>query len=85
MPQYLYKCKQNHLLTLAHSISECDQIVTCPRDGTTMHRVPLAVAVNWNGLPPHLEGTRSPAVQEFINNAPERQAQYLDTKESKHA
>lgn len=48
-----------------------------------MHRVPQVIPVNWNGLPPHLEGTRSPAVQQFIDTAPERQAQYLDTERKK--
>jgi hypothetical protein len=48
-----------------------------------MWRVPQVVPVNWNGLPPHLEGTRSPAVQQMIDTAPERRARYLDTERKK--
>jgi hypothetical protein len=84
MPQYLYRCPTTqHTLLLAHSIAACDDLHYCPVHGTLMHRVPMVVAVNWNGLPPHLEGTRSPAVQQFIDNAPERQAQYLDSERKK--
>jgi hypothetical protein len=44
--------------------------------GAVMHRIPQAVAVNWNGLPPHLEGTRAPVVQKFLDDAPARRAAY---------
>lgn len=83
MPQYQYRCPLQHTLTLSHSIADCDLPHVCPQDGTIMHRVPQVIPVNWNGLPPHLEGTRSPAVQQFIDTAPERQAQYLDTERKK--
>ena len=43
-----------------------------------MHRVPQVVPVNWNGLPPHLEHTRSPELQKFIDNSPNRMAAYQD-------
>ncbi len=83
MPTYIYRCQKLHTHTLSHSIAECDILHPCPTCGGKMYRVPQIVPVNWNGLPPHLEGTRAPVVQQFIDTAPERQAQYLDTKESK--
>jgi hypothetical protein len=48
-----------------------------------MHRVPQLTNVNWNGLPPHLEGTRSAAVQGMINNADRNRDKYLAKKEGK--
>lgn len=54
-----------------------------PRCHREMHRVPQAVAVNWGGLPPHLTDRRSPELQQFIQDAPERQAKYLDTERKK--
>jgi hypothetical protein len=44
-----------------------------------MWRVPQAVAINWNGLPPHREHERSPAVQSMIDNAPANRDKYLET------
>ena len=49
-----------------------------------MHRVPQVTAVNWNGLPPHLEHLRSNAVQNMITNADENRAKYLETKGKQH-
>jgi len=46
-----------------------------------MHRIPQEISVNWNGLPPHLEGARSPHIQKFIDSADERRANYLESKE----
>jgi hypothetical protein len=48
-----------------------------------MQRIPQMPRVNWNGLPPHLEGNRSPAVQNWISNANESRAKYLDTERKK--
>jgi hypothetical protein len=58
-------------------------LVLCPLCKSIMHRRPQVVAVNWNGLPPHLEGSRGTAVRELIDGAPERRARYLDTERKK--
>lgn len=79
--QYQYKCKKNHFIILSHPVSECEVIRYCQQCGTIMHRVPQSVNVNWNGLPPHLEGTRSGVVQNFIDTADARQGEYLANKE----
>jgi len=81
MPQYQYRCQTNHLHTLNHPIDECNVNHHCPDCGTLMHRIPQEIRVNWNGLPPHMEGTRPPVIQDFIDSAPERRARYLDNKE----
>ena len=84
MPTYVYsdgKHETEIFLTFAQASSL--PIIQCEKCKADMHRVPQSVAVNWNGLPPHLEGTRSPAVQQFIDDAPERQARYLDSERKK--
>lgn len=83
MPQYQYKCNGSHFVVLTHSINECDSPHYCPQCGGIMHRVPQNFAVNWNGLPPHLEGARSPVVQNFLDTADERRENYLANKETK--
>lgn len=80
MPTYIYRCTAKHTHTLSHSIADCNVRHACPECGRRMFRVPQVVPVNWNGLPPHLEGTRSPAVQNLIDTAPERRARYQDTE-----
>lgn len=81
MPQYQYKCPQKHFIVLSHPIKECEVVRFCPQCGEKMHRVPQSVRVNWNGLPPHLEGTRSQAVQSFLDNSDARRDNYLANKE----
>lgn len=46
-----------------------------------MWRVPQIPMVNWNGLPPHLEHTRGPAIQEMIDGAPVRREEYQAFKQ----
>ena len=83
MPTYIYRCHKRHTHTREHSIADCGTVQRCPDCGGLMYRVPQAVPVNWNGLPPHLEGTRPPVVQQMIDSAPERRARYLDTERNK--
>lgn len=83
MPEYLYSCGK-HTQTETHRMTE-NPVVTCRACGNAMHRRPQSVSVNWNGLPPHLEGTRSTAVQNMIDNAPRRRDEYLKRKEKRDA
>lgn len=81
MPTYVYS-DGNHTQESEHSMAENPKVF-CERCGKPMHRVPQIVSVNWNGLPPHKEGARSPVVQHFIDTASERRAKYLDTERNK--
>ena len=66
------------------SFADADKaLVICSECDAVMHRIPQAVAVNWNGLPPHQADARPPVLKEFINSAPERRARYLDTERKK--
>lgn len=80
MPVYKYKCAESHEMELSHPIAELSIVRRCPRCGTKMHRVPQAVSVNWNGLPPHLESTRPPVLKNFIDGASERREKYLEKR-----
>ncbi len=82
MPEYQYICKLRHTHTLFHPFSECDLVRVCPECGTVMHRIPQAVSVNWNGLPPHLEHTRPKAIQNFIDTEHQRRDEYIAAKET---
>ncbi len=86
MPTYVYsdgKHQREVTLTIGQVLAGHEVRCTYPKCRRLMHRVPQIVPVNWNGLPPHLEGTRSPVVQKFIDNTPERRARYLDTERKK--
>ena len=50
----------------------------CSVCGEEMKRVYHVVPVNWNGLPPHEADRRPPVIQNFIDDATERRAKYLD-------
>lgn len=79
MPEYLYGCEEKHRQFTEHGMLE-NPVIICPICKKVMHRVPQVTAVNWNGLPPHLEHLRSDAVQNMITNADENRAKYLETK-----
>ena len=79
MPEYLYGCEEKHRQSETHGMTENPPIV-CVKCGKVMHRIPQVTAVNWGGLPPHLEHLRSNAVQNMITNADENRAKYLETK-----
>jgi putative FmdB family regulatory protein len=85
MPIYNYKCERGHEIEIEHSISTLDHPRYCVKCTTKMHRVPQPPRVNWNGLPPHEADARPPVIQNFIDDATERRAKYLDTKDKKHA
>jgi hypothetical protein len=55
----------------------------CSICGKEMKRVYEVIPVNWNGLPPHEADARPPVINKFIDDATERRARYLDTKEKK--
>jgi len=79
MPEYLYGCEAKHRQFTEHGMLE-NPVIICSICGKVMHRVPQVTAVNWNGLPPHLEHLRSNAVQNMITNADENRAKYLEMK-----
>lgn len=83
MPEYIYSCGK-HTQTERHGMAE-NPIIKCHVCGIEMHRRPLSVAVNWNGLPPHLESARPPDVQKLIDGAPQRRDEYLKRKEKRNA
>jgi len=66
MPTYTYVDGNGHERTVIHRMSENPQVI-CDTCKAVMHRKPQRVAVNWNGLPPHLASARSPAVNALIN------------------
>jgi len=73
MPTYTYTDRSRHDTTIIHGMTE-EPVITCDICGEAMHRRPQVVAVNWNGLPPHLADTRSAAVNAMINRElPEQQ------------
>lgn len=80
--KYIYKDINGHTQQMELSLSDLDRKIIC-ECGEVMWRVPQLVQVNWNGLPPHLEGTRPRPVQELIDTASERRAKYLDTERKK--
>lgn len=80
MPNYIYGCEKKHSQEVSHLMSE-NPAVICVKCQGAMHRIPQAVNVNWNGLPPHLEHNRNPSVSKFINSAQQRREKYLEKKE----
>ena len=86
MPTYIYKCPRTHTLEISMTFSQAIAAPTlpCPTCKRLMYRVPQLFSVNWGGLPPHLEGTRSAAVKDLINNADRNRDEYLAKKESRH-
>lgn len=82
MPSYIYGCEEKHTQEETHAMSEEPEIL-CNVCKKKMHRIPQAFAVNWGGLPPHLEHLRSPVVQNMIDTADPRRDKYLQTKGSK--
>lgn len=82
MPSYIYGCEEKHRQEEWHGMSE-EPVIICVKCGRKMHRVPQAFGVNWNGLPPHLEHTRHPNIQNFIDTADQRRDKYLATKGTK--
>lgn len=82
MPDYIYTDTRHHTRVISHSMLENPRII-CPFCRASMWRKPQKIAVNWNGLPPHLESARPTFLQNFIDTAPERRAHYLDTQENK--
>lgn len=84
MPQYVYGDDNGHRKELVMSFEQADAaIVMCDECDQIMHRIPQSVMVNWNGLPPHEADRRPPVLKEFIDNAQERRAKYLDTERKK--
>lgn len=57
-------------------------VIRCLVCNMPMHRVPQVSNVIWNGLPPHLEISRPPVVQNFIDTAGERRAKYKDKEKT---
>lgn len=79
MPKYVYADQNGHRKELTQSISQLDKgIVLCDECDLVMHRVPQVVAVNWNGLPPHLEDARPPQIKKYVKETPNRIAQWRD-------
>ena len=76
MPVYVYSDGQ-HKQEQEHGMTQ-NPTVMCQVCGLTMHRVPQITAVNWNGLPPHLEHYRGKGAQELIdpNRIAERRDDY---------
>lgn len=84
MPKYVYGDNNGHHKELEMTWGEAQHaLVLCEICDDVMHRVPQAVAVNWNGLPPHAADARPPIVKNFIDTAQERRARYLDTERNK--
>ena len=79
---YVYTDPQGHTLEVSHKASESPQII-CPVCQNVMWRKPQAVRVNWKGLPPHMEGTRPPDVQDMISNQDRNRETYLAGKASR--
>lgn len=75
MPTYVYADRNGHERIVIHGMS-ANPVITCQKCAAIMHRRPQIVAVNWNGLPPHLEGERSPAVNKLINRELPEQINY---------
>ena len=84
MPTYVYS-DGKHTTEIFLTFAQAEGLPTmkCTLCNQPMHRVPQVVPVNWNGLPPHLEGTRGPVAQQLIDGAPERRARYLDSERKK--
>lgn len=70
MPEYVYLCPQcdNERVVIHHMRENPDVYCTC---GHRMHRRPLRLAVNWNGLPPS-RGELHPNLRRLIDDAPRR-------------
>lgn len=81
MPTYLYSDPAGHETEVVHGMKD-DPAVTCRTCGATMCRKPQRVAVNWGGLPPHLESARGPAIRSMIDNADRRRDEYESTKDT---
>jgi predicted nucleic acid-binding Zn ribbon protein len=82
MPDYVYGCDLGHTQEEAHRMTD-DPVITCNQCGGRMHRIPQVVAVNWGGLPPHLEHSRPPVLQNMVDTAQSRREKYLETKGNK--
>lgn len=83
MPNYIYGCGKGHRQEENHGMNVCP-VIYCHICGQEMHKVPQVFMVNWGGLPPHLEGTRSQVVKTMIDTASSRRNKYLETKGDKN-
>lgn len=81
MPEYLYTDQRGHTASMIHKMTD-DPEITCPECGEKMHRRPQLVAVNWNGIPPHLQTSRPPAIQAMIDNEQRNREHYEATKDT---
>ena len=77
MPVYQYMDQNGHEMSVKHSMTQ-SPVISCPICQSSMWRKPQAVAVNWNGLPPHRQHERSPEVQSMIDNAPANRDRYQE-------
>lgn len=81
MPEYLYKCPNDHSKEVLHRMLYSTGIVCdC---GEAMHRVPQAVGVVWGGLPPHKEHNIGPAAREVLDNFDENREKYIAKQEKR--
>lgn len=84
MPKYVYGDANGHSKEIELTFSQADAaIVLCDECDCIMHRIPQAVMVNWNGLPPHEAARRPKPAQDWLNGAKESRAKYNDTERKK--
>ena len=84
MAQYVYGDDNGHTKELEMSFADADRaIVLCDVCDSVMHRIPQAVMVNWNGLPPHEADRRPQNIKQWLDNAGDNRAKYQDTERKK--
>lgn len=61
MPEYIYRCKEGHEVTVSHGMTEIVNVV-CSTCGGHMKRRPQPVRINWAGF----RYERSPEVKAHL-------------------
>jgi len=74
MPEYLYKCENEHLEDVVHPMLWSTGVV-CAVCDNLMWRVPQAVSVTWGGLAPS-DGDLAPEIQQHLSTLDEQRADF---------
>ena len=82
MPTYNYKDQNGHTAVKRRAMLD-SKSVYCTICQAPMWRVPQALAVNWNGLPPSVDIDRHPSITDAIKNEQRNREEYLINKEIK--
>lgn len=80
MPEYVYICDEGHEREIYEPMV-CDIPRICHECDGEMWRKPSMPMVNWNGLRPS-EGELHPHLQEVVEGADQRRAEYAALKEN---